>query len=108
MTASIHVDVERRLAEALSMLRRHKDALCARHIEHMWIFGSVARGEDRVDSDVDIVVEMDPEARVSLTSFARLQLDLAEILERPVDLATWKTLREHVVDDVKRDAVRVF
>ena len=102
------VSAERRLADPLGRLRRHRDDLCARHVEHMWIFGSVARGEEHADSDVDIVVELDPEARVSLTSFARLQLDLADILERPVDLATWKTLREHVVDAVTRDAVMVF
>ncbi|RBP06516.1 nucleotidyltransferase-like protein [Roseiarcus fermentans] len=62
--------VERRLAESLGTLRRRKDDLRARHIDHMWIFGSVARGEEHADSDVDIVVEIDPEARVSLTSFA--------------------------------------
>jgi predicted nucleotidyltransferase len=96
------------LTEALRTLRRHKDDLCARNIKHMWIFGSVARGEERSDSDVDIIVDLDPKAKVSLTSFTRLQLDLGDILGRPVDLATWKTLREHIVEDVTRDAVMVF
>jgi predicted nucleotidyltransferase len=96
------------LAGALSALRQREDELRGRHVTHLWIFGSVARGEERDDSDVDILVELDPEAKVSLTSFARLQLDLSEFLGRRVDLATWKSLREHVVNDVKRDAVMVF
>ena len=39
----------RGLADTLSMLRGRKDELFARHVRHMWIFGSVARGEDRAD-----------------------------------------------------------
>jgi uncharacterized protein len=96
------------LAETVKTVRQHKDELCGRHVAHLWIFGSIARGEERDNSDIDIVVELDPKAKVSLTSFARLQLDLSDLLGRRVDLATWKSLREHVVDDVKRDAVMVF
>jgi predicted nucleotidyltransferase len=97
-----------RLAETVRTLRQHKDELCRRRVNHLWIFGSVARGEERDDSDVDIVVELDPEARISLTSFVRLQLDLSDLLGHRVDLATWKSLRDHIVDDVKNDAVMVF
>lgn len=96
------------LAGTVSALRRHEDELRGRHVAHLWIFGSVARGEERDDSDVDILVELDPQAKVSLTSFARLQLDLSDFLGRQVDLATCKSLREHVVNDVKREAVMVF
>jgi len=97
-----------RLAETLKKLREHKNELTARHVSHLWVFGSVARGEERDDSDVDIVVELDPGAEVSLTSFARLQLDLSDLLGHRVDLATWKSLRAHVVDEVKNEAVMVF
>ena len=98
---------ERRLGETVKILRRLKDELLLRDIDHLWIFGSVARGEERDGSDVDIVVELNPAAKVSLTSFARLQLDLTDLLGRQVDLATWKSLRDHAVDEARRDAVMV-
>ena len=98
-------------AVALSLwvaLRARKDELSARHIRHLWVFGSVARGEERDDSDIDLLVELDPEAKLSLTAFARLQLDLTDWLGRRTDLATWKTLRDYVVEEARRDAVLVF
>ena len=52
-------------------------------------FGSVARGEENATSDVDIAVDLAPEAGLSLTGFARLRLDLTDILGRTADLTEW-------------------
>jgi hypothetical protein len=49
----------------------------ARHAG-LWAFGSVARGEAWTDSDIDLVAEFDPTARVSLTGLASLRADLAD------------------------------
>lgn len=48
------------------------------------VFGSVARGEDRQESDIDFLVTFAPEA--SLLDQAGLQTDLAELLDCPVDV----------------------
>jgi hypothetical protein len=52
------------------------------------VFGSVARGEAGPESDVDILVEFAPDARIGLFAFARLQRRLSEILGPSVDVAT--------------------
>jgi hypothetical protein len=53
-------------------------------MSNLRVFGSVARGEDRPDSDVDLLVDLAPDA--SLFTLARLQRELEQILGAPVDL----------------------
>lgn len=55
-------------------------------VSALGVFGSVARGDAAPQSDVDILVRFDPEARVTLLTLARLQRTLQELLGRPVDL----------------------
>ena len=96
------------LAVILTRLREHEAALCRRGIISLWVFGSVARGEARLDSDIDLVAELDPAARVSLTGLASLRAELADLLGAPVDLAEWGILRQPVLDQARREAVQVF
>lgn len=100
--------IGKRLPEVVKNLRTHKDSLKDCHITHLWIFGSVARGEEHATSDIDVIVEIAPDAKMFLTAFSRLQLDLSDLLGHPVDLAEWRTLRPTVVQEAKSDAVMVF
>lgn len=52
------------------------------------MFGSVLREDFGVDSDVDVLVDFEPSARVGLMALARTQRELSELLQRPVDLVT--------------------
>jgi predicted nucleotidyltransferase len=94
------------LTAVLARLREHEADLRRRGIARLWIFGSVARGEARPDSDIDLVAELDPAARLSLTGFASLRADLADLLGAPVDLAEWGILRPPVFDRARREAVQ--
>lgn len=69
------------------------------------IFGSVARGEDRDDSDVDFLVSLDPGR--SLLDLARLELKLESLLGRAVDVTTEAGLRAPVREEALRDAVAI-
>lgn len=52
-----------------------------------WVFGSFARGEERPDSDIDLLVKFDREhAKVGLLKYAAIMMDLEKILNRTVDL----------------------
>ena len=51
-----------------------------------WLFGSFARGEETPDSDVDILVQYDDNARISLMTISRMMGALEDVIQRPVDL----------------------
>lgn len=86
----------------------NKEALadfCRRHqIRRLSLFGSVLRDDFRPDSDVDVLVEFEPEARVSLFDMAGMELELSEMLGRKVDLRTLGDLSRYFRDEVAQEA----
>ncbi len=66
------------------------------------VFGSVARGEDRPDSDIDFLVNLEPGR--SLLDLARLLRELNALLDRPVDVVTEAGLRQRIKSQVLREA----
>ncbi len=68
------------------------------------MFGSVARGEAGPDSDVDVLVEFDPQ-RVPGWEFFGLADELAALLHRPVDVVTAKSLKRLMRDRVLSEVV---
>jgi predicted nucleotidyltransferase len=69
------------------------------------VFGSVARGEERPESDVDLLVELEPGR--TLFDLAALEERLEGLLGRPVQVATARDLRAPVRRAAERDAVPV-
>jgi predicted nucleotidyltransferase len=67
-------------SEALATLRRSEPGLRARGVRRAAVFGSVARGDGRPDSDIDIMVEIDPEARLTVFDYAGLKDYIASLL----------------------------
>jgi predicted nucleotidyltransferase len=62
-------------------------AFCRRnHILKLALFGSVLRDDSRPDSDVDVLVEFDPLAKIGFMALGRMRRELSNILEREVDL----------------------
>lgn len=71
----------------------------------MGVFGSVARGEDRPDSDVDLLVQLP--AGMGLFAIAKVQNELEELLGSPVDLIPESGLKAGVRPAVEADLVRL-
>ena len=57
------------------------------------LFGSVLREDFRPDSDVDVLVSIDPDAHISLFEIAQMQIELEKMFKRPVDLLEKEGLR---------------
>ncbi|MBI4904726.1 MAG: nucleotidyltransferase domain-containing protein [Acidobacteria bacterium] len=67
---------------------------CQRYRVHeLSLFGSAARGEMRAESDIDLLVEFLPKAKVDLVEYAGLLLDLSQLLGRRVDLVSKNGLK---------------
>ena len=72
-----------------------------------WIFGSFARGEETPQSDVDILVVLDPNSPIGLEFFGMYE-DLKELLGRKVDLVTDRSLAPFARESVERDRKLVY
>ncbi len=75
------------------------------HVNSLALFGSVARGDDKVGSDVDLLVEFS--ATPDLLTFIELEERLREALGRNVDLVPRRKLRAELVDTVLKEAVTI-
>src|SRR5216684_1075681 len=69
------------------------------------LFGSTARGDSRPDSDVDLLVDLEPDR--SLFDLGGLLVELRELLGCEVDVVTEKGLRPRIREQVLREAVRL-
>jgi len=91
------------IEELLKDRREEILRIAAQHGAHnVRVFGSVARGEARPDSDVDLLVEM--EAGRSLLDLGGLLMDLQALLGREVDVVTDKGLRDRIRARVLQEA----
>ena len=78
---------------------------CRSHsVRELAVFGSLARGEARLDSDVDVVIDLRRDARVGLVALQRMQAELATLFGRPVDLVTRDGLNRHIRDQILSEA----
>jgi predicted nucleotidyltransferase len=79
--------------------------LCRSHrIRRLALFGSVLKGSDRPDSDVDFLVEFERDAVPGLLGMAEIEAELSTLLGRPVDLRTANELSPHFRQAVERAA----
>lgn len=93
------------LAQVRRILEQHGDELAAMGVASLMVFGSVARNEERPDSDVDMLVEFS--RPTGLFGLIRLRLFLEERFGCPVDLGTPDSLRPGIREAALAEAVRV-
>ena len=96
------------LDNVLDTLCTHETELRRLGVSHAAVFGSVARGESRADSDVDVLVELDQDRALGIFEYARLKIYINEILDGAGDVVNRRTLKPLLRDSVLRDAVHVF
>ena len=83
--------------------------LCRRyHVKELSLFGSAARDEMGPDSDIDIMVEFEPDARVGMIKFELLAEDLTSLAGRKVDLVTKGGLKPWVRTEVLKDLRLIY
>jgi predicted nucleotidyltransferase len=92
-------------SEILQTLAAHRDELTQMGVKTMAVFGSVARDEARLDSDVDILVEFQGPA--TFNGYMDLKFFLEDLLGRSVDLVTRKSIRPRLKTSIEREALYV-
>jgi uncharacterized protein len=89
-------------------LRAHEARLRALGIRAISLFGSVARGDCGADSDVDLVAEFDPAARMDLIGLVGLEREVAGLLGRPVQIVPAPVTKPQLRANIERDRVQAF
>ncbi|SRR5690554_392767 len=73
-------------------------------VTELALFGSVLRREFRPDSDIDVLITLSPEAKVTMLDFVRMKNELSGILGREVDLVSRQGLKQSS-NYLRRDAI---
>jgi len=96
------------LTEALQILKDHQSELQHCGVKHAAVFGSVARDEAGVDSDIDILIDLDPARPMGLFEYATLKLYIDALFSGSADVVNRKTLKPLLRDTIVREAVDAF
>jgi uncharacterized protein len=94
--------------EIIATLLAHQAELVRRGVRHAALFGSLARGESKRTSDIDILIELDPQAPIGLFEYVGITQCLADLFPVPVDVANRSSLKPLVRPSVERDALYAF
>jgi len=92
----------------LDVLRAHRQQLEKLGVTRIGIFGSVVHGEAQPDSDIDILVDLDPNANLSLLGLGHIWGDLNEMLGRDIDLVCRDSIRPMLRERIISEAVDAF
>jgi predicted nucleotidyltransferase len=94
--------------DVIKTLRAHQPELRQRGVLHAGLFGSLARNEAREASDIDILIELAPDAPVGVFEYVGITQYLADLFPRPVDVANVARLKPLVRPTAERDALYAF
>jgi uncharacterized protein len=94
--------------EIISRLRGCEAELRAKGVAHAALFGSIARGEQKPGSDIDIMVEIAPDANIGLYQYVGIVNFLEDLFPARVDVANREGLKPLVRPSAERDAIYAF
>ena len=92
----------------IALLRGHTGEIRARGVARLGLFGSTARGDAGDESDIDIVIEVEPGRRFSLIDLAGLRSFLCETLDRETDVVIREDLRRRFRARIDEETVWVL
>ncbi len=87
---------------------RIRDYCASQPIQRLSVFGSAVRDELTPDSDIDLLVEYMPDARVSYFDMGRHFVDLMEIIDRRIDLCTPQSISKYFRQEVLESAMPIY
>ena len=95
-------------AEVQNMIPTIQHFFAGRPVKRAYLFGSCSRGDERADSDVDILVDLDKTKPMGLFQYVNMKLDLQDLLHREVDLVENGELLPFAQESANRDKFLIY
>lgn len=92
----------------ISTLNVIRQYLATQPIKKAWLFGSCSRGEDRADSDIDILVEYNDSNSISLMTISKIITSLSKKLNRKIDIVEEGCLLPFAKMSVEKDKQLIY
>lgn len=106
-TPSASADSQK-IPDVLQILRTAAPRLQQLGVKHLSLFGSTARGTQRPDSDIDLLLDLDAQRCMDLLDYAGIVAEIQELVPQRVDVARRDKLKSRVAPDALRDEIHVF
>ena len=94
--------------DVLTALRARESDLRAKGVARAALFGSIARGEHGPDSDIDIMIDLDPARHVGVYGLVDIMNTIGDLFTIKVDVSERQSLRPFVRPSAERDAIYAF
>ncbi len=94
--------------ERVQIIQRIQDFFLKEPVKRAWVFGSFSRMEEKPDSDIDILVDLDRSVPMGLLKYAGMINELESILGRKVDLVAEGSIKPFAKDSINRDKVLIY
>lgn len=95
-------------SKILAVLKQHEAELRHRGVRRIAVFGSAARGDAQPDSDIDLMVEIDPIAPVGVFEYVEIVQFLEDLFPNRIDVANRQSLKPLVRPAAEREAIYAF
>lgn len=96
------------LQAVLDALRTHEVEVRRLGVQHASVFGSLVRGEAHPGSDIDILIDLDPDRPIGVFGYARLKLYICDLLSGATDVVNRSKLKPLLRDNILRECVNAF
>jgi hypothetical protein len=94
--------------EIIAKLRANAVAIKAKGVTALAIFGSRARGDERADSDIDVLIEVEPDSRFSLLNLIGVEHIIKDVTGLPAQATMRRSLDPRMAERIADDIVEVF
>jgi predicted nucleotidyltransferase len=94
--------------QIIATLQANEQELRHRGVLHAALFGSVARGDATPASDIDIMIEIEPDAPVGVFEYVGIKQYIADLFEGPVDVVDRESLKPYIRPAATTDAIYAF
>jgi uncharacterized protein len=94
--------------QIIQTLRAHESQLRRRGVSRLSLFGSAARAEAQPARDIDIMIELEPEAPIGLFEYVEITQYLGDLFPNRVDVANRSKLKPQIRRHAEQDAIYVF